>query len=76
MESTKVRTISHGDISEPFDFPYNPDLSIADISSSRIEGIFKKNAKHLIQVGELLDKSKLAKEALGPARFLFIILED
>ncbi len=75
MESIKVRTISHGDISEPFEFPYNPDLSMADISL-RIKEIFKQNVKHLIQVGELLDSSKLAKEALGAAGFLFIILED
>lgn len=73
MQSVQARTIYNREISEPFPVNYDPDLPLSELSS-RIQNLFGKSVVHFIQVGEILKKETIAKEAIKEKGFLFCIL--
>lgn len=75
MESILIRTIYNGDISHPIDFEYDKEGQMEGVYN-KIKANFGKNVAHLIQVGRVLAHGDLAKDAIGPAGYLFALLRD
>jgi hypothetical protein len=74
MQSIQMRTIMDGEISAPTPIEYDPENQVVDISV-KITQTFNRSVRALVQVGRILNNGHLAKDAIGPAGYLFAIMD-